>query len=334
MSNTPTITLDMFPKIFQTVSPHDPILLLGASGIGKTEAVIEAAKAYGRIHYINVGATEAGFATGVYLPYKSKQGAVVVKRLVDDKYITVEKRRDNPAMKPMTIILDEVTLSSETIPDLLSLVQYMVGDQALCPTTRFVAMGNLVEDNPSCIQLPAPIMSRFSTYDVSRKPEDILKGYLPWARRSKVSHQLLAYLNHTPDKVFTFAESEPGSLYNCPRSLTRADRYMKSGNWLAVSSLIGTVEAERIKAFSRYFADIISYDQIVAKTAGTIDSAPVLYSTLETLISRFDPKDGYEVFEWLGKLTPDFRHIVETGLISSGKLEIDNTAYIEYLNGI
>ena len=326
MSNLPTITLDKVPEILRHAG-EDPVLLLGASGIGKTESVVSFAKQHGRVLYINMGAIEPGFATGAYLPYKSSKG-VVLKRLVDDMYPV------DDYSTPTTIVLDEITLSLEGIPDILSLVQGMVGDQTLAKGTRIVAMGNEIEDNPMCHELPPPVMSRFASFKVSRKPSDILKGYLPWARKNDISHELLAYLNHNTDNIFTFGDANAGNLYNCPRSLTKADKYIKSKSWLMVASLLGTVEASKIEAFTKHFKDVISYKDIVNGSADSIESAPILYITIETLIVYFDEDDVYAILKWMGKLTPDFAHIVETALLDANKLDFGSVAYIEYSNGV
>jgi len=193
--------------------PSASVIISGASGIGKSDAIQEVASQLKlpvweeRLYLMDIG--EA-------------------KGLPDIDLEKLETRWTRPDWLPRracVLFFDDIHLCNE-------IIQGTLFELLLCGTLhrhsihkecRIVACGNLGLEAAGANKILAPIMDRF---DIGIELEPTVDDWVVWARAHQIQPRIVSFLLAEPGKLYT-ADPPPSQKFASPRSWARLDRLMK-----------------------------------------------------------------------------------------------------------
>lgn len=231
--NMREITMKDFKNLIKTMIEFEqfqPILCLGKSGIGKTEAIIQTAKemgiGYKELRLINYTETDL---IGIPTIEKSDSGKLVTKWAQMGRLPEAENDGEVGIL-----VLDEVTSATRTVR--AAAYQLMdssrsVGDYHLPEKWIIVALGNGPEDGGAFEGLEAAFLSRAKCMRVDPN----LDSWMNWALQAGVNPAVTGFVNFDRTKLWDLdLEAEHGAeAYPCPRT------------WNSLSELLNKAEAKR-----------------------------------------------------------------------------------------
>lgn len=241
-----------------------PVLVIGDPGMGKTCGVMSViekinlklpqSKKLG-FKKILLGQTVVGDMQGI--PVKTDNGSIVRVQVPD----LPDVERDG---EYGVLFLDEITTADEAqVQPALGLADDSrnIGEYTLPEHWLLVAGGN----GPNCsnfVRLDDMTISRFAVYDISY---DYVQDFLPYAQSHKLSDDVIAFLNFSPDSCMRVESNEldeNGKLFACPRTWERLSTELRMrealGKPIGVnqigrfsSRIIGLNAAREFEAFER-----------------------------------------------------------------------------------
>jgi MoxR-like ATPase len=214
----PTVTLGQAKALIQTLAHSQSLLLLSPPGLGKTEAVTQAA-------------AEAG------LPCRSLLGTQIapedvsgIPRVVGERSVFCPPRVLLPERpEPFCLFLDELPACAADVQKSFYslLLERRLGEHPLPPGTWVVAAGNRPEDRALVRTLSSALVNRVTVLNVRVD----LWEWLGWAKGQNVRAEIRSFIQATPDALMRPVPREP-----VPFSTPRA--------WAALSQALDGAEAQ------------------------------------------------------------------------------------------
>lgn len=244
-----------------------PILLLGAPGIGKSEIMQEISEELDYhledLRLAQMSETEIG---GLIFPNES---GTKTQWLIPD-YFPEEGG-------PKTILfLDELTSASKRVQVAAYqlVLDRKIGRHKLPDSTIIVAAGNREEDDGVYVELAAPLANRFEIHDVECNA-DI---WLEYARSvvdkntGKGVHPLVtSYITSHPDDLHTQSENQDEMIFATPRSWKRVSDTLNAVNGqineiieLKICGIIGDDLGSKFIAYCKHYASNTAAQEIIA----------------------------------------------------------------------
>jgi hypothetical protein len=231
-----TVTLSQAQAIIRAMAHEQSILLLSPPGVGKSEAIAQAAQAAG-------------------LPCRSLLGTQIapedvsgVPHIVGERSVFCPPRILLPEKpEPFCLFLDEFPASPPEVQKAFYslLLERRIGENPLPPGTWVVAAGNRVEDRAMVRALSSALVNRVFILNVRVD----VKEWLVWAKANGVSSEILSFITFLPDALLRPIPAEPLP-FSTPRSWTSLSRALR----LADSAGIGSDQTRRALAFGRVTA--------------------------------------------------------------------------------
>lgn len=270
---------------------YDPVLILGKSGVGKTESVYELTKELGigfcELRLVNM--TEVDL---LGIPVQDEYGATTYA----SNTLLPRVERDG---EYGILVLDEITSAERTVRaaayQLLD-SKRALGNYKLPDGWKCVAIGNGIGDGGVFQGMEAAFINRASgCYRVAPDYE----AWKRWAIKNGVNPQIIAFLGMRPELIHKFYDEDLAAVFPSPRSWTALSKKLNAREKrcgilpsdmveIYAAGAIGIEAAAMFSAFYSYSKKVISVDDILRGTAST-DIAGIeseaMYITSQSLIS-------------------------------------------------
>lgn len=236
-----------------------PVLMLGAPGVGKSQAIRQVAEKQGRE------------LIDLRLPLLNPvdlRGIPVVK---EDKSHWM-----SPAFLPSDpnsnaiILLDEITSAppSVQVAGYQLVLDRKVGEYELPKKCSILAAGNRTDDRAVVYEMSSALRNRFLHLEVDVNLED----WKDWAVSRRVDSSIISFLNFKEDQLFAFDPKVHKQNFPTPRSWEFVDRLVKQmgtdeavANRDLISGLIGQGAATEFAAFVQIMHKLPDPAEVVIK---------------------------------------------------------------------
>lgn len=280
-----------------------PILGIGAPGIGKSEVVKEIADELGYhledLRLAQMSEVEIG---GLIYPDETKTHTHWLK----PDFFPEENG-------PKTILLlDEITSATKRVQVAAYqlVLDRRIGKHVLPDSTVIIALGNGEEDGGVYIELAAPLANRFEIYNVQCDSDIWLNEYaLKYSDKvtgKGVNPLVTAFISNNPDKLHTQSENADELVFATPRSWKRvSDTLNASNNAITdvvrykILGTVGEVVGSEFITFCERYSSSKIVNQILAGEDVQVpnDRADILYvgSSLSSKINEAVKSKGMDV---------------------------------------
>lgn len=305
-----------------------PVMLKGASGIGKTEISLAYAEAQGEdygIFELNAATANLPDVIGVLMPHEE----VHVDAEGNERRITCgryaypyfmrDKRTGRPAFtfsRGLVVIEEYGQATPDVKRGLASVIwEKRVGEHRFPAKTDILLLSNRAEDRSGVSKDFDFLINRRNELEVRAD----LNGWLVWAHGEGISNTALAFASRNEDKVFANKAPEKQGPWLTPRSLVSIDRFvekaLKAGHKLDdpfirenISGLGGEGNAHVYIAFAKIRDQLPSITAILADPSGCKvpeepDQAMFLVFDLASKVTRENIK---KVVEYMRRMPDDF----------------------------
>lgn len=218
-------------RIVAALAATQPVLLLAAPGVGKSDIVRRAA-------------SDAGLACRSLLGTQiAPEDVSGIPRIVGERSVFCPPRvllpEDN---RPFCLFLDELPAAAPDVQKALYalLLERRIGEHALPPGTWVVAAGNRVEDNSMVSSISAALINRVVVLHVRADVTD----WLAWAKTERVRPELMAFVACSPDAL-SRPPGDEAAPFSTPRAWASFSKSLDAAQ--AASAL--TPEVRRALAF-------------------------------------------------------------------------------------
>lgn len=256
---------------------HQPILGLGAPGIGKSEIVQQIAVKHGyRVIDLRLAQMREEELAGLIFPTEDKTRA---QWLLPDWFPREGEQK-------AVLLLDELTSATKRI----QVAAYqLVLDRKLGPMdcksklpddTVIIALGNREDDNGVYVELAAPLANRFEIYDIEPDydiwVQDYARKYVNPKTGKGFNPMVISYLNEHKSQLHSkcsdeFKEDEDEMVFASPRTWNRVSDIMNMCDGkideialLRISASVGEEIGRDFSMYAKNFAGITVIQDIIA----------------------------------------------------------------------
>ena len=213
-----------------------PVMLKGASGIGKTELALAYAEAQGEdygIFELNAATANLPDVVGVLMPHdethidaEGREKTITCGRYAYP-YFMRDKRTTRPAFtyKRGLVVIEEYGQATPDVKRGLASIIWdkRAGEHLFPPHTDVLLLSNRAQDRSGVSKDFDFLINRRVELEVRAE----LNGWLVWAHDNSVSNTSLAFASRNEDKVFSNAAPKEQGPWLTPRSLVSADRFIE-----------------------------------------------------------------------------------------------------------
>jgi hypothetical protein len=195
---------------------NKPVLILGKSGIGKSDAVQQFAKNVGR-NLIDLRLTLYDAVDLGGIPYIDPDTKELVRKVM--------KLLPTDESPPSVLLLDEINLA---LPSTQSSAYQLVLNDCLGEWEKpkncyIVAAGNLTTDKGNTHTLAAPLRNRFTII----KLESDIDDWVDWALGNNIHPDIVGYVKFSPASLSTFdSNTNDNENFSTGRSLAVYSNYL------------------------------------------------------------------------------------------------------------
>ena len=272
-----------------------PILGIGAPGIGKSEVVKEIADELGYhledLRLAQMSEVEIG---GLIYPDETKTHTHWLK----PDFFPEENG-------PKTILLlDEITSAVKRVQVAAYqlVLDRRIGKHVLPDSTVIIALGNGEEDGGVYVELAAPLADRFELYSVQCDSDiwisEYASKYVDKRTGLGVNPLVTAFISEHPDKLHTQSENADELVFATPRSWKRVSDTLNASNdkitdvtRLKILGTVGDVVGSEFAAYCERYSASVIVNQILAgeDVQAPTDRADILYIAT-SIASRINAK--------------------------------------------
>lgn len=278
-------------KLQLSTEDYTPVIVIGKSGIGKTESMGELARE------MNIGFKE------LRLSHYQESDLVGLPYIEGGKtkHAETDLLPDSKDESQGILLLDEVTSSQKSMRS--AVYQLMdssrkLGQYELPKRWLIVCCGNGPEDGGDFRGIEPALMSRGRCMRV----EEDLEAWKDWAINKGIHPIVVAFLTFMPDNLHVMDLDRPNDMIACPRNWVKLSTQLSnmekiSGGIISdeddlefsACSCVGEKCGPGFVSFYRYNKSVINAEDIMAgkvpaSTASTVDTE-VMYIVVQNLIS-------------------------------------------------
>lgn len=278
-------------KLQLATEDYSPVVVIGKSGIGKTECMSELARE------LNIGFKE------LRLSHYQESDLVGLPYIEGGKtkHAETDLLPDSNDKNQGILLLDEITSSQKSMRS--AVYQLMdssrkLGQYVLPERWLIVCCGNGPDDGGDFRGIEPALMSRGRCMRV----EEDLESWKNWAINKGVHPIVVAFLSFMPDNLHVMDLDKPNDMIACPRNwvklstqLTNMEKFAggiisdEDDLEFSACSCVGEKCGPNFVSFYKYNKSVINVEDIMAgkvpiKTALTVDTE-VMYIVVQNLIS-------------------------------------------------
>ena len=242
----PTVTISEAKSIISSMAHRQSILLLSAPGVGKSDAVRQAAAKAG---------LECKSLLGTQIAPEDVSG---IPRIVGERSVFCPPRILLPenVSKPFCLFLDELPACSPDIQKAFYslLLERRIGEHHLPEGTWVVAAGNRAEDKALVRSISTALINRVIILQVTVDVHE----WVAWAHKNGIREEIISFLLTNPDSLRRNVPETPVP-FSTPRAwaqLSQALSLMETAGTLNDKMrevlAYGTVSAEDASVFCVY----------------------------------------------------------------------------------
>ena len=281
----------------------DPICIVGASGIGKSDIVALATADCGyKLMVLHPVVTDPTDWRG--LPVMTVNGA--------EFSAYGDLRQMIEATEPLVVFIDDLGQAPNSVQAAVMqlVLNRAVNGQRISDHVRFVAATNARTHRAGVTGLLDPLKKRFCM--LYYKPD--LTEWQQWAAANNVSPKVIAYLSLKEKEFYSEEPTTDMSVNPCPRGWVRASRQYALGHspdvWPQVfGGCVGKEAGAGLAGFIRIYDSMVSPDVVLANP----DKAPIpsepsaLWALCSALAYRVTPATVGNYCKYLTRLVSDKR---------------------------
>ncbi|MEW5804857.1 MAG: ATP-binding protein [bacterium] len=282
---------------------HEPVLLKGAPGVGKTAIVKRACSICGAkliishpvvnepIDYKGMPFVQNGHAD--FLPFGD------LRALIEARELTVFFL-DDLGQAPAAVQAAAMQL----------ILERKINGHEVSPCVTFIAATNRKQDRAGVMGVIEPVKSRFITI-LELTPE--LEDWVPWALEEKMPVELIAFMRFRPNLLFDFKPTADITNSPCPRTVANVGRLMKMGlpantEYEIYSGAAGDGFAAELMGFLKIYRNLTHPDVILMNpdTAPVAEDPATLYATCGALARRVSDQTADRICRYACRMPAEF----------------------------
>jgi hypothetical protein len=307
----PITALDAVDQIIMHLLEGQPVMLWGASGIGKSELAHQIAqKMASKLIPFHTNIRESVDVRGLPVPDLASGTTVWLA----PKELPKSDGSDGPTL----LFIDEInTGTMQMMSVMMQLVlDRRVGDYTLPDNCVILAAGNRSKDSRAVIQMPVPLRRRFAHYTMVVD----VPSWIAHAKATNLAPELVAFIRFRPDCLYRDADGDQNASAN-PRTIYRCGPYIKqppARRLRAFTAMVGKVVASEMESFVSLYQSLTSLDDILANpTTAKLPSEPSERYAVCTAIARLaDRKTFPNVIAYAKRLPREFEVLTVTDAVS------------------
>lgn len=232
---TARVNITQFKNIIEWTISHglkQPILGLGAPGIGKSEVIAQLAEKYGyKLEDLRLAQMSEVEIGGLIYPSEDK---TETHWLIPDWF-------PKQGGQKTLLLLDEITSASKRVQVAAYqlVLDRRIGQHKLPDDTIVVALGNREEDGGVYVEMAAPLANRFEIYELEVDAKvwlaDYANVYVDPKTGMGINPSVIAYISAFPDELHNRTEDSEDIVFTSPRS------------WKRVSDILNVADSENDK---------------------------------------------------------------------------------------
>lgn len=174
-------------------------LIIGASGIGKSQITQNVAKKKG-CNFIDFRLLTMSETDLKGIPFPSEDNKKAIFLHLD---IFPDEERDG---KQGILLLEELTSANRSLMSTLYqlVLDREIGTYKLPDGWMIVATGNREEDSGEFYVMPAPLADRFLIYELANSGTDFVNDWVNWAYNHDIAVEIIAYIRKFPKSLHDF----------------------------------------------------------------------------------------------------------------------------------
>ena len=248
-----------YSKILQfNIEQKHNLIVIGHSGIGKTEMIAQAARSADyKCGYINLSVLESPDMTG--LPMIDKD--LKITTYAAPQFLPLAENTDE---KPVVLIFDEI---DKALPELqnpcLEILQYRTINGRKLNIHAIVATGNRPDENAHSNHLSHALTNRCKVYSLDFE----IEPWLTWAANNNVNSLITGFLSSNreyvlkPDKSgdpFAYCNPSPRAWTYAAKDLDRLIRDNKSIDFqqMVIGGWVGKEASAKFRVWLEYYKDL------------------------------------------------------------------------------
>lgn len=334
-TNMHTISIPSFKQMINHVGfrLHEPVMCWGPPGVGKSEAVQQAA--------IENNATLVDIRLSQYDSVDLRGIPVPSKETLRTIWFAPSTLpfKGNAAFtpgKPVLLFLDEINSAAPAV----AAVAYQlindrrVGEHELMDEVTVVAAGNREGDRGVTNRMPLPLANRFTHVEVDVDVD----AWCEWAQGAGLSPVLVAFMQFRKPLLNTFDPSKPDKAFGTPRTWAKVSHYHTDPQMpehikhAAIAGAVGSGQAAEFHGFVEVWSKMIPIAEIIANP----DKAPVpkeaamTYAVTIALSGSMDATNVDKCWVYLQRLSPEFAVLaMKLAMQRDGQIRTTN-AFIDF----
>lgn len=310
-TNMHTIAVPEFKQMISHLGfgMKEPIMAWGKPGVGKSEAVQQAAFEHGAsLVDIRLSQYDSVDMRGIPVPSKETLQTVWFAP-------STLPFKGNPAFTPETpvlLFLDEINSAAPAV----AAVAYQlindrrVGEHELNDNVVVVAAGNREGDRGVTNRMPLPLANRFTHVEIDVSTD----AWCEWAQTANVPPVLIAFMQFRKDLLSTFDPAKSDKAFATPRTWVKAGRYHADPamplnvKMAAIAGAVGMGPAAEFHGFVDVWSKMIPIPEIIANPAKAPlpEDAAMTYAVSIALSGACNIDNIAAVWTYLQRLSPEF----------------------------
>jgi hypothetical protein len=290
------------------VRQREPIMAWGKPGVGKSDAVRQAAKEhdaslvdirlsqYDSVDLRGIPVPHAGMTVWhapITLPFKGNS------QFVEDD-------------KPIFLFLDEINSAA---PSVAAVAYQLINDRAvgehrLMDNVVVIAAGNREQDRGVTNRMPTPLANRFTHVEIDVD----VNAWCYWAQEAGLHPAGIAFMQFRKELLCTFDPSKPDKAFATPRSWKKALTYYADAKMpehvkqAAMSGAIGMGPAAEFWGFVDVWGKMPKMEDIEAKPdkVPVPEEAAMRYAVAVAISGTMTPKNIPPFHTYLQRMDPEF----------------------------
>lgn len=297
---------------FVVVKHREPLFVWGSPGIGKSEAIAQAADRHNAVLVdIRLGQYDSVDLRGIPVP-NMEQNQTIWYAPATLPFKGNPNFTEDPD-RPIFIFFDEMNGASQSVAG----VAYQIvndrrcGEHVLMDNVYIIAAGNREGDKGVTIKQPLPLSNRFTHAELVAMVDAFIENY---AIPRGLPPILMAFLKFKEGNLNTFDPSRSDKAFATPRSIARAMRYFEddsipeSVRWTAMEGSVGSGWVAEFKGFLEVWQKVVPIKAILADPTGVRlpDELSMTYAQAVSVSGAMSMQTIKPLYRYLQRLDPEY----------------------------
>ena len=301
------------------IDAGDPVMLWGAPGVGKSDAVRQIAAATGRnLIDFRTNIREPVDMRGIPVPCE-KTGTT--RWFVPDELPQVERDGERGIL-----FLDEInTATQQMMAVCFGLVlDRQVGEYKLPAGWVIVAAGNRIADRAAAQRMPTALSNRFAHHHVTPDVE----AWANWANKNDIAPELVAFIRLRRELLHVMPKNGENS-FPTPRSWARCSKYVKAPanhRLRLFASHVGDAYAAELDAFIELYRSLGDLADIIKNPHNAkVPTEPSARYAVCTGLARMATRANFAAIVTYAKRLPRELQILIVHDVTTRQPDLKNT---------